>query len=117
MIVPLDPLDEDSLVRILTEPKNALVKQYQKLFRFDEVDLVFKDEACHEIARLAKEQNTGARGLRSIIESFMQKIMFEVPDRRDIAKVTITKEVVSEGKEPKYQVRKQNSSSSEKEAV
>ena len=117
VIVPLDPLDEDSLVRILTEPKNALVKQYQKLFRFDEVDLVFKDEACHEIARLAKEQNTGARGLRSIIESFMQKIMFEVPDRRDIAKVTITKEVVSEGKEPKYQVRKQNSPSSEKEAV
>ena len=107
VIVPLDPLDEDSLVRILTEPKNALVKQYQKLFRFDEMELSFKDDALCEIARLAKEQNTGARGLRSIIETFMQKIMFEVPDRRDIEKVTITKEVVSGGKDPKIQVRKQ----------
>ena len=115
VIVPLDPLDEDSLVRILTEPKNALVKQYQKLFRFDEMDLQFDPEALSEIARLAKEQNTGARGLRSIIESFMQKIMFEVPDRRDIEKVTITKDVVTQGKEPKIKVRKQNKT--EKEAV
>ncbi len=107
VIVPLDGLDEDSLVRILTEPKNALVRQYQKLFRFDEIELEFNDDACHEIAKMAKEQNTGARGLRAIMEGFLQKIMFEIPDRRDVKKVIITKEVVSSGADPKLVLRKQ----------
>ncbi len=107
VIVPLDALDEDSLVRILTEPKNALVRQYQKLFRFDEIELEFEDEACHEVARMAKEQNTGARGLRAIMESFLQKIMFEIPDRKDVKKVVITKKVVSDGDAPKLVLRKQ----------
>ncbi len=108
VIVPLDPLDEDSLVRILTEPKNALVRQYRKLFSFDEIELEFEDEAFLEIARMAKEQNTGARGLRAIMESFLQKIMFEIPDRRDVEKVVITKEVVVNGENPKLILRKQN---------
>ena len=104
--VPLDPLDEKSLIRILTEPKNALVRQYQKLFAFDRVELEFQKDAFSEIARLAKEQNTGARGLRSIMESFLQKIMFEIPERGDVKKVIISKGVVSEGKAPKLVLRK-----------
>jgi len=107
VVVPLDPLDEKSLVRILTEPKNALVKQYQKLFRFDEIELTFEAEAFEEIARLAKEQNTGARGLRAIMEGFLQKIMYEMPDRRDVKKVIITKKAVLGEESPKLVVRKQ----------
>ena len=108
VIVPLDPLDESSLVRILTEPKNALVKQYQKLFSFDEIKLDFTDEAYLEIAKKAKEQNTGARGLRAIMEGFLQKIMYEAPDRRNIQKITITKEVVDGTGEPEFALYKQN---------
>jgi ATP-dependent Clp protease ATP-binding subunit ClpX len=107
VIVPLDALDEAGLVRILTEPKNALIRQYQKLFRFDEIELEFEDEACLEVARMAKEQNTGARGLRAIMESFLQKIMFEIPDRRDVKKVVITKDVVANGADPKLVLRRQ----------
>jgi len=106
VIVPLSPLDEDSLVRILTEPKNALIKQYQKLFSFDEIELCFEEEALREIARLAKEQNTGARGLRSIMEGFLQKIMYELPDRRDVEKVLIGRETVTDGAAPKLVLRK-----------
>jgi len=100
VVVPLDPLDEDSLVRILTEPKNALIRQYQKLFRFDGVELEFENEACTEIARIAKEQNTGARGLRAILESFLLKMMYETPDRRDVERLVITKDVVLKQGEP-----------------
>jgi ATP-dependent Clp protease ATP-binding subunit ClpX len=107
VIVPLSPLDEESLVRILTEPKNALVRQYKKLFSFDEIELEFLPEACLEIARLAKEQNTGARGLRSIMEGFLQEIMFRLPERRDVEKVVITKETVLKQGEPKLVLRKQ----------
>jgi ATP-dependent Clp protease ATP-binding subunit ClpX len=106
VIVPLDSLDEESLVRILTEPKNALIRQYKKLFLFDEIQLEFTPEACFEIARLAKEQNTGARGLRSIMEGFLQDIMYEIPDRRDVKKVIIDgKTVLGEGK-PELILRK-----------
>ncbi len=108
VIVPLDPLDEESLVRILTEPKNALVRQYQKLFSFDEIDLSFDEEALSEVARLAKEQNTGARGLRSIMEGFLQKIMFEAPGQRNIQSITVTKDVVLGSGEPQISYRKQN---------
>ena len=91
----------------ISPPKNALIRQYQKLFRFDEIELEFEEDACLEVARMAKEQNTGARGLRAIMESFLQKIMFEIPDRRDVKKVVITKEVVSDGADPKLVLRKQ----------
>ena len=117
VIVPLDALDEDSLIRILTEPKNALVRQYQKLFRFDEIELEFDADACREIARMAKEQNTGARGLRAIMEGFLQKIMFEIPDRRDVKKVVITKEVVASEADPKLVLRKQKKAVVTDEAV
>lgn len=100
VIVPLDPLDEKSLVRILKEPKNALSKQYQKLFELDGVKLEFRDAAFGEIARLAKERNTGARGLRSIMEGFLQEIMYQIPDRNDVAKVVITKGCVQGTQKP-----------------
>lgn len=96
VIASLQPLDEKALIRILTEPKNALVKQYQKLFQMDGVELEFEQDALNEIAKLAMERNTGARGLRSIIETIMLDIMFEIPSRDDIAKCIITKEMVSE---------------------
>ena len=97
VIVPLDPLDEKNLVRILTEPKNALSKQYVKLFELDGVTLEFRQDALLEIARLARERNTGARGLRAILEGFLQKIMYEIPDRTDVEKVVITKDTVATG--------------------
>lgn len=94
IITALEKLTEDDLVRILTEPKNALVKQYAKLLSFDDCELVFEDDSLREVARLAIERNTGARGLRSIIEATMRDVMFDVPSDKDIAKVVITKETV-----------------------
>lgn len=90
----LEKLTEDDLVRILTEPKNALVKQYSKLMALDDVELEFTPEALHAIAHLAIERNTGARGLRSIIEEVMMDMMFDVPSREDVVKVLVTKEAV-----------------------
>lgn len=98
----LNKLTEDDLVRILTEPKNALVKQYQELFLMDDIELVFQDDALKSIAKLANERNTGARGLRSIIESVMLDIMYEVPTRDDVTKVEITKETVEDNAPPIY---------------
>ena len=100
VIASLQPLDEDALIKILTEPKNALVKQYQKLFQMDDVELEFEEEALVEIAKSAMERKTGARGLRSIIESIMLDIMFEIPSREDIEKCIITKETVTDGLRP-----------------
>jgi ATP-dependent Clp protease ATP-binding subunit ClpX len=80
VLAPLDPLDEESLIRILCEPKNALVRQYQKLFEMEGAELFFEPEALKEIARLAKQRDTGARGLRSIVEDIMLDVMFELPD-------------------------------------
>src|SRR5690625_905217 len=94
IIASLQPLDQDTLIEILTTPKNALVKQYQKLFEMDDIELEFEKEALVEIANNAIERNTGARGVRSIIESIMLDIMFELPSRTDIAKCIITKETV-----------------------
>ncbi|MBU5466540.1 ATP-dependent protease ATP-binding subunit ClpX [Virgibacillus sp. MSJ-26] len=102
IIGSLTPLDEEALVEILTKPKNALVKQYEKLFQMDDVELEFEEEALIEIAKKAIERKTGARGLRSIIESIMLDVMFELPSREDIDKCIITKEtVVSEDSNPK----------------
>ncbi|MEJ8776329.1 ATP-dependent protease ATP-binding subunit ClpX [Pseudogracilibacillus sp. ICA-222130] len=96
VIANLEPLDEKALVEILTTPKNALVKQYEKLFQMDDVELEFEEEALVEIAKKAMERKTGARGLRSIIEGIMLDIMFEIPSRDDIEKCVITKETVTE---------------------
>ncbi|WP_438444367.1 ATP-dependent protease ATP-binding subunit ClpX [Gorillibacterium sp. sgz5001074] len=96
VISTLEPLDEAALVRILTEPKNALVKQYQKLLDMDNVSLSFEADALDAIAKEAIKRNTGARGLRSIIESIMLDVMFEVPSRNDVASCMITKEVVQQ---------------------
>ncbi|MBE6530354.1 MAG: ATP-dependent Clp protease ATP-binding subunit ClpX [Ruminococcaceae bacterium] len=94
VIVPLSDLDRDALVRILTEPKNSLIKQYQKLFQMDGVELIFSDEALQAVADLAIERGTGARGLRAILEKAMTKLMYEVPSRRDLAKLEITPECI-----------------------
>ena len=100
VVVTLHPLDEAALVRILQEPKNALVKQYKKLLSMDHVELTFDDDAIQEIAKMAIERNTGARGLRAIIEKAMQKVMYEVPGMEDIVGCRVTKESVTEGKPP-----------------
>ena len=98
VMVSLDLLDEDALVRILTEPKNALVKQYQKLFELDDVKLEFTPDAVHEIAHMAVERKTGARGLRAIMESVMMDTMYEVPSDSNVGICTVTKDAV-DGKE------------------
>ena len=100
VIVALHPLNEDALVRILTEPKNALVKQYQKLLAMDHVELEFDDGAIHAIARQAIERNTGARGLRAIIEKIMQHVMYEIPGMKDGMKCIVTEDVVLKHSDP-----------------
>ncbi|MGF7186477.1 ATP-dependent Clp protease ATP-binding subunit ClpX [Desulfitispora alkaliphila] len=100
VIVSLDALDEEALVRILTEPKNALAKQYQKLFELDGVKLEFKEEALRGIAKEAIKRNTGARGLRSIIEDIMTDVMYEIPSRDDLEKCIVTEEVIQKKEEP-----------------
>ena len=100
VIATLDLLDEDALMQILKEPKNALVKQYQKLLELDDVELEFKDDALRAIAKKAIERNTGARGLRSIVESTMMESMYEVPSREDVKKVVVTKESVEGTEQP-----------------
>ncbi len=100
IIVTLNPLDKKALVQILTEPKNALVKQYQKLFELDNVDLEFESEAIEEIAQKALDRKTGARGLRAIFEETMLNVMYEIPSRDDIDKCIVTKEAILEHKEP-----------------
>jgi len=94
VLAPLDPLDEDSLVRILTEPRNALVRQYKKLFEMEGAELDFSPQALAEIARRAKERDTGARGLRSIVEEIMTDIMFELPDMETKEKFIVNDGVV-----------------------
>lgn len=100
VVVTLNKLDEDALVRVLTEPKNALIRQYQSLLAMDGVELEFEDAAVRAIARKAIARNTGARGLRSIIEKIMQNVMFQVPSTHDVSRCIVTEEVVSSGKQP-----------------
>ena len=100
IVVTLEALGEDTLVRILTEPKNALVKQYQKLLEMDGVKLDFDEEALHLIAKEALKRKTGARGLRSIIESIMRNVMYEVPSVDGASHCRVTKEVISDKKDP-----------------
>lgn len=98
--ITLDGLSEEALVKILKEPKNALIKQYQKLFSYDRVDLYFEDDAVLEIARAAHERKTGARGLRSIMEKTLMDVMYEIPSNEDIVECIITKESVEGTEEP-----------------
>lgn len=101
VLASLEQLDAETLVQILTEPKNALSKQYQKMLALDDVELEFNQDALLEIAKEAIERKTGARGLRSIIENIMLDVMFELPSRDDIAKCIITKETITEKARPK----------------
>jgi ATP-dependent Clp protease ATP-binding subunit ClpX len=105
VIATLEPLDEQALMDILTKPKNALVKQYQKMLELDNVELEFEEEALKEIAKKAIERKTGARGLRSIIESIMLDVMYELPSREDITKCIITAETVLNNLPPKLIMR------------
>ncbi|UUX34527.1 ATP-dependent Clp protease ATP-binding subunit ClpX [Fundicoccus culcitae] len=102
VMASLEKLTKEDLIRILTEPKNALVKQYQKLFEIDNIELDFEQDALEAIAEKALSRETGARGLRSIIEEVMLDIMYEVPSRDDVAKIIITKENVNGSQTPNY---------------
>ncbi|MCI3923588.1 ATP-dependent protease ATP-binding subunit ClpX [Paenibacillus sp. TRM 82003] len=115
VITSLEPLDETALVRILSEPKNALVKQYQKLLEMDNVHLEFESEALTAIAAEAIKRNTGARGLRAIIESIMLDVMFDVPSRTDINHCLITKDVVQNKIIPTLTLAKTNEKKNKKE--
>lgn len=103
--VALDGLDQEALVRILKEPKNALIKQYKKLFAFDEVKLSVEDDAVVEIAKLAHERKTGARGLRSIVEKVMMDVMYEIPSDDSIAECILTKKAVDGEEKPLVRYR------------
>jgi ATP-dependent Clp protease ATP-binding subunit ClpX len=96
----LGELDESALVKILTEPKNALVKQYQKLFEFDDVGLRFTDGALGAVARKALQQKSGARGLRAILEHAMLELMYELPSREDVEECVINEESIQQGTDP-----------------
>ncbi len=100
IIAPLDLLDDDALVRILTEPKNALIKQYIKFFELDGVELVWQEDALAEVAREAIKRKTGARALRAIIEQIMLDVMYEVPSNLDVKRVVIPRGVIDEGNNP-----------------
>ena len=95
VLVHLEPLQENDLVRILTEPEDSITKEYQMLFKKDGIDLVFEDEALHEIAGLATASKTGARGLRSILEDVLLDIMFDIPNIENIATCVITKDTIT----------------------
>ncbi len=111
IIATLDDLDEKSLIKILKEPKNSLIKQYQRLFEFEEVKLEFNDEAILEIAKKAISKKTGARGLRSILENILLKTMFELPDMENVIKVTVDKASVKGASEPIVTYGKKSSTS------
>lgn len=106
VVVALEKLDKKALMSILTEPKNALVKQYKELFKMDNVELEIEKEAMEEIADRALEINTGARGLRGILESTMTDVMYEIPSRNDIKKCVITKDTIINRSEPKLVLTK-----------
>lgn len=107
VVVALDSLDEEALVRILREPKNAILKQYKALLSLDEVDLEFEEDAIKEIAHKSFERKTGARGLRSILEAVMNEVMYEVPSDENIARCIITKEAVLGTGKPVIEYRTQ----------
>ncbi|WP_353894247.1 ATP-dependent Clp protease ATP-binding subunit ClpX [Proteinivorax hydrogeniformans] len=108
VVATLEALDEEALVRILTEPKNSLVKQYKKLFGIDNIEIEFEEDCLEAIAKEAIKRKTGARGLRAIMEKLMQDIMYDIPSKKNITKCIITKEVLTKGKEPVLVTSKSN---------
>lgn len=100
VLATLDELDEDALVRILTEPKNAYTKQYAKLFEMEEVEIDFREDALKAIARKATERKTGARGLRSILESVLLDVMYDIPSEAEVVKVVVDENVILGKSEP-----------------
>ena len=106
VIVALHPLKEEALIRLLPEPKNALIRQYQKLLGMDNVELVFEEKAVRAIAKKAIERNTGARGLRAIIEKIMTKVMYEIPGMKDVVRCTVTEDTVLKGEPPRLERKK-----------
>lgn len=107
IIATLGDLDEEALVKVLTEPKNALVKQYVTMFEMENVKLTFTDDALRAIARKAIERKTGARGLRAIMEDNLLKLMYEIPDKKEVAEIVIDEKVINDKVEPKFILRKQ----------
>ena len=99
-MVPLNELNDEALIDILTKPKNALIKQYQKLFEFEDVRLRFTEGALRAVARQALKRKSGARGLRSILESVMLDLMYEIPSRDDVEECVINEEVIEQGSKP-----------------
>ena len=93
-------LSEEDLITILTEPRNAIVKQFHRFFSFDSIELVFSDDALRAVAHKGLERETGARGLRSIIEEVLLEVQFELPSRRDVQKCVVTKETIDRGQKP-----------------
>ena len=106
VIATLDELDEAALIRILREPKNALTKQYKKLFEYEDVDLTFTDDAIARVAQTALEKKMGARGLRIILEELMTDLMYEIPSDKDVKEVVITKEAVDKTGSPIMALKK-----------
>ena len=102
MIVNLEDLDEEALIKILTKPKNALVKQYQALFKMEDVKLTFTDEALKSVAKLAIKRKTGARGLRSILENVLLNLMYELPDLKEVQEIIINEGVIDDKKDPVF---------------
>ena len=107
IIATLGDLDEEALVKVLTEPKNALVKQYVTMFEMENVKLTFTDDALRAIARKAIERKTGARGLRAIMEDNLLELMYEIPDKKEVAEIVIDEKVINDKAEPKFILRKQ----------
>ena len=111
VIATLSDLSEDALVKVLTEPKNALLKQYVTLFEMEDVKLTVTDEALRAIAKKAIERKTGARGLRAILEENLMNLMYEIPDKKDVVEIIIDEEVINNGKEPKFVLGEKNKKS------
>ena len=107
VVTQTQALDEDDLVSILTEPKNAVVRQYRKMFQLEDVELEFEDAALHEIARMALARKTGARGLRAILEDNLLELMYDIPDKKDVSEIVINEDVIDEHKEPVYVYKKE----------
>ena len=101
IVTNVNELEKDSLIKILTEPKNAITKQFKKMFALDDIELIFTDESLDALADLALERNTGARGLRSILEKILLNEMYESPSRKDIDQIILDKENVLDGIQPK----------------
>ena len=117
MIATLEELDEEALMQILTEPKNALTRQYQYLFTMENVDLIFEDSALRAVAKKALERNTGARGLRSIMENVLLETMYDLPSRTDVGTVIINEAVINGEAEPVYQAERQPKEAATHESV